>query len=97
MGDKLYVAANSFVYANAAIQWGTIFGWIQLGLGIIMTSVGIAYRIWKWYKDAKADGKITGDEVKQLIDENKDDVINVITDTKDLIDDINDSTKDIKK
>lgn len=91
MGDKLYVAANTVVYANAALQWGTIFGWVQLGLGILLTVVGIAYRVWKWYKEAKADGKITADEVKQLVDENKDDVVKVITDTKELIDDISEN------
>lgn len=91
MGDKLYVAANTVVYANAAMQWGTIFGYIQLALGILLTVVGIAYRVWKWYKEAKADGKITADEVKQLVDENKDDVVKVITDTKELIDDISEN------
>lgn len=93
MGDKLYTIGNSIVYVQAAVSWGTIFGWIQLGLGLLMTVVGIAYRIWKWYKDAKSDGKITAEEIKQLIDENKDDVINVITDSKDLVEDIIEKSK----
>lgn len=61
-----------------------------------MTIIGIAYRIWCWYKKAKADGKITGEEIKELIKENKDEVIGVAEDIINLIDDIQDSNEDKK-
>lgn len=88
MGDKLYTAGNLLVYLGAIIQPENLFKWIQLGLGILLTVVGIAYKVWKWHKEAKADGKITTDEVKELVSETKDDVIKVITDTKELVEDI---------
>lgn len=88
MGDKLYTAGNCLVYLGAIIQTENLFKWIQLGLGILLTVVGIAYKVWKWHKEAKADGKITTDEVKELVSETKDDVIKVITDTKELVEDI---------
>lgn len=93
MGDKLYNIANSVIYVNAALSWGTIFGWIQLGLGILLTLVGIAYKVWKWYKEANADGKITGDEIKQVIEENKDDVAKVVDNIEELVEDIKENTK----
>lgn len=98
MEDTVYGAGNALVYLGAVIQPDVIFKWVQLGLGILMTIIGIAYRIWCWYKKAKEDGKITVDEVKQLIDENKDDVINVVDDIVDLGKDIKDhNSSDIPK
>lgn len=41
-------------------------------LTIISTLVSITYVIWKWWKKAKEDGKITEDEVDELMDDLKD-------------------------
>lgn len=86
--DIIYGAGNALVYMGAVIQPEVLFRWIQLGLGIIMTLVGIAYRVWCWYKKAKADGKITGDEIKELIEDNKDEVSKVIDDVEEIVEEI---------
>lgn len=86
--DIVYGVGNGLVYMGAVVQPDILFKWIQLGLGILMTLIGIAYRVWCWYKKAKEDGKITGDEIKQLIDENKDDVSKVVDNVTELVDDI---------
>lgn len=44
----------------------------NLVLTIIATIVSLVYTIWKWWKKAKADGKITEDEVDDLMDDIKD-------------------------
>lgn len=85
--------ANVFQYIAIGIQTEKIFAWIQLGLAILCSLVLLLYRIWKWYKEAKADGKITGDEIKQLVEENKDNVVEIVDKTVDLIDDIKDNSK----
>ena len=41
----------------------------NLVLTIIATIVSLVYTIWKWWKKAKADGKITEDEVDDLMDD----------------------------
>ncbi len=41
----------------------------NLVLTIIATIVSLVYTIWKWWKKAKADGKITEDEVDELMDD----------------------------
>lgn len=52
-----------------AIQDNQIFQWISFGLTILSTLFAIAYTAWKWYRKAKEDGKITEDEVDELMDD----------------------------
>ena len=52
-----------------AVQTDTTLQIISLVLTIIATAFSIAFTIYKWYKSAKADGKITKDEIDELIDE----------------------------
>lgn len=85
--------ANLFQYIAISIQTEKIFAWIQLGLAILCSIVLLLYRIWKWYKEAKADGEITGDEINQLVEENKDNIVEIVDKTDDLIDDIKDNSK----
>ena len=44
---------NLCQYAGIAIQDNPIFQWAQLILAIIASIVLIAYRLWKWWKEAK--------------------------------------------
>lgn len=50
-------------------QTDQILQYIQIGLTIICAIVTIAFTIYKWYKSASADGKITQDEVDELIND----------------------------
>ena len=56
-----------------AVQTDQVFQWISLGLTILATIVSIAFTVWKWWKKASADGKITQDEVGELLDDLKED------------------------
>lgn len=60
---------------TTVLQADEIMRWVQLGLTIVSTIVALVYTIWKWYRKAKQDGKITEDEVDELID-NVNDVVN---------------------
>lgn len=51
-----------------AVQPDDILRWISLGLTILATIISIAFTVYKWYNKAKADGKITPEEVKELTD-----------------------------
>ena len=55
-----------------AIQTNEIFQYISLGLTILSTLVAIAFTIYKWYKKANEDGKITPEECEELKDELED-------------------------
>lgn len=59
---------NVLTYVLTALQTNEIFQIIELVLSIILTLVLITFKIWKWYKEAKADGKITADEIQKGID-----------------------------
>jgi len=52
-----------------AIQANEVLRIIQAILTVIGLLITIAYTIWKWYKKAKADGKITEDEVDELMED----------------------------
>lgn len=42
---------------------------IQAILTIVGLLITIAYTLWKWYKNASKDGKITEEEVDELFDD----------------------------
>ncbi len=64
---KNYVAEiiNAFTYVIAFLQANEVFQIIELTLSILTSCVLICYRVWKWYKAAKADGKITKEEIEE--------------------------------
>ena len=41
---------------------------ILLILGVLSTLVSLAYTVWKWYRKAHQDGKITEEEIDELVD-----------------------------
>ena len=52
-----------------AIQANEVLQVIQAILTVVGLLITISYTIWKWYKKAKADGKITEDEVDELMED----------------------------
>ena len=84
MNLKAYLLKGvTFMKSNDFVCWlGTLFGaiciatqtdkvlqYIQLGLTIFSTLVALIYTIWKWWRKAKEDGKITEDEVDDLMED----------------------------
>lgn len=59
-------AGTAIETALAVSQTNEVLRAIQIVLSIITFLVTLAYTIWKWYKNAKKDGKITKDEVDDL-------------------------------
>lgn len=50
---------------STAIQPNEVFQYIQMGLTIIATLITIILGIRAWWKDAKKDGKIDKEEMKE--------------------------------
>lgn len=72
MVEKQEVAGyieTTFLGTLASIQPNEVFQLIELILACLSFLITISYTIYKWYKRAKADGKITQDEVDELIDD----------------------------
>lgn len=59
---------DSVALAATLIQTKEVFQVVSLIITCLSFAVSIAYTIYKWYKKAKADGKITVDEVKEVIE-----------------------------
>ena len=51
-----------------ALQTKELFQVISLILTCVATLVTIAYTLYKWFKKATEDGKISSDEVDELVD-----------------------------
>jgi len=52
-----------------ATQTNQIFQIVSLIATILSTSVALAYTIWKWWRKAKEDGKISEEEIDNLMDD----------------------------
>ena len=69
--DRTEIGAYGGTGLTAALtmfQTNEIFQIVEMILAIISFVVSIGYTIYKWYHKAKADGKITQEEVKELMD-----------------------------
>lgn len=82
---KSYICegVNAVQYVFASLQSNEVLKVIELVLSILVSIVLISYRVYKWYKLAKSDGKITKEEVEDLTKSIEKDV----EDLKDKIDD----------
>jgi len=65
------------------VQTNQIFQLVSLILTCIATAVAIGFTIYKWYKAAKADGKIDSKEVEELVDIVKDGTEKIIDKVED--------------
>ena len=74
--DYLSYVGSVFGTICTALQTDEVLRYIQLGLTILSTLFAIAFTIYKWWKKASEDGKITSEEVKDLTD----DIIDVLDD-----------------
>ena len=61
-------ALNVFQYLASTLQENPILKWVQLGLSILTSVILIGYRLWKWYREAKKDGKIDDKEIDEGLD-----------------------------
>lgn len=50
-------------------QTNEVFQTIQIIISALAGAVALAYTIWRWYRNAKKDGKITEDEIDDLFKE----------------------------
>ena len=61
-------ALNVFQYLASTLQENPVLKWVQLGLSILTSVILIGYRLWKWYREAKKDGKIDDKEIDEGLD-----------------------------
>lgn len=59
---------NALTYALAYIQANEVMQVVEFVLAILTSIVLLLYRLYVWYKEAKKDGKIDKEEIKQGID-----------------------------
>ena len=74
MKDGIAIGGNGVSYILALVQTNETMQIISFILSIITSIIIIAFKIWSWWRVAHSDGKITKEEVDDLIDDIKDDV-----------------------
>lgn len=77
----------------AGLQVDEMLRYVNLALAVLSAVVAIAFTIWKWWHEAKKDGKITANEVDNILD----DVTDIIDETKESIGKIADDKKKKEK
>lgn len=52
----------------SAIQTNEVLSWVSWIITLIATLLSISFTIWKWWKKASSDGKISKEEIDELGD-----------------------------
>lgn len=60
--------SNGVALMSTALQSEHTFQIISLVLTCLATAFSLAFTLYKWYKTAKADGKITKDEIVEGVE-----------------------------
>ena len=55
--------------AFTALQTNEVFQTVSLVVTILSGIVSIVFIIWRWWKQAKKDGKVDGEDIGQLLDD----------------------------
>lgn len=63
------ITGTAVCLTNTATQENPVLQYINLGITIAVGLVTLAYTLYKWYKKASEDGKITHEEVNDLFEE----------------------------
>ena len=77
----------------AGLQVDEMLRYVNLALAVLSALVAIAFTIWKWWHEAKKDGKITANEANDVLD----DITDIIDETKESIGKIADDDKKKKE
>lgn len=85
--DLITTSLSAFL---TTIQADQLFQLLSFIVTILSALIGVAYRVYHWYKEVKADGKIDSNEVKKLIDLGK----ISLDEIKDIIDQKGDKDND---
>ena len=70
--DFLSWSGTIFGTIFTALQTNEVFQYISLAITILSSLLAIAFTIYKWWKKANEDGKITAEEIEELGNDLKD-------------------------
>lgn len=59
---------NTVAAVSTVTQTNEVLQIIQIFITCVAAAISLAYTLWKWYKKAKADGKIDKKEQEECID-----------------------------
>lgn len=69
MKTRIDIFGEAVAGVCTALQPDELLRYISLGLTCVSVIASLCYTIYKWHKSAKEDGRITTDELAELVDE----------------------------
>ena len=72
MKENLDILGIGIQAILTAVQTDEVLRWVAFGFTIFSVILNIAYNIWRWWRKSKEDGKISMNEVDELVDIVKD-------------------------
>lgn len=84
--NNLDIATTTFSGLLTALQADELFRIIGFILTLLSALLGIVYRIWHWYKEAKKDGKIDSveiDEFGKIVKDSVDEITDIVNKKED--------------
>ena len=94
ISDGLEIGGNTFMYILTATQTKEIFQIVSLVLSILISIMIIIGKVIEWWKKAKADGKITKEEIEELSNNVKEDINEIKDNVEDIIEVIENEEKE---
>ena len=79
------IVGNGLMYVFTAVQTKEVFQIISLALSILISIIIIVSKIVNWFKKAKADGKITKEELEELAQDLSEDIDKIKKDAEEII------------
>ena len=74
INDALEIGGNTGMYVLTITQTKEIFQIISLVLSILISLLIITGKVINWWKKAKEDGKITKEEIEEIVNNVGDDI-----------------------
>ena len=69
MKARIDLLTEAVAGVATALQTDEYLRIISFALTCISVTLSVAFTVFKWYKTAKADGRITTDELTELVEE----------------------------
>lgn len=85
--EGLEICGNGLMYILTITQTKEVFQIVSLVLSILISVIILFTKIYDWWKKAKADGKISKEEIDELVEITK-------KETEDIVDAISEQEKE---
>lgn len=74
LNEIVPILGNGATWIMSALQSNETLQIIEFCLSALTSLIIIFFKVWRWWKESSADGKITKDEIDKLADDLDEDI-----------------------